>query len=139
MVLGEDEHEEQGQRECQPCDLPNGTWPDIGLAEVLEYLQQRPSRGSVGNRPLHYFAAVQSRPGALAFTLCRRVGHFGAPSGPECSGITRQRGSSQTNAMGSQLFRLATQPMHGLSDLLPELSASRQRLTPALDGYEESG
>jgi len=80
----------------------------LGFAEVLEHLQQRPGGSSVGNSPLHHFAAPQSDPEVLA-PLLGWLGHVRAPSGYECSDNARQRGSWQPNARVSQPFRRARQ------------------------------
>ena len=59
---------------CRSC-----CGPVEGLADVLEALQESPGSGDVDESPLDDLAAAQPGPGALGFTLCRRVGHSAAP------------------------------------------------------------
>jgi hypothetical protein len=58
-----------------------------GLADVLQAVEEPPGSGDVYESPLDDLAPAQSGPGALGFTLCRRVGQSVAPMASECSGI----------------------------------------------------
>ena len=57
-------------------------------ADESQDLQQHPRARRVRESPLHHLAAAQSGPGALGFTLCRRVGQSAAPMASECSGLS---------------------------------------------------
>ena len=74
--------------EREQRDLPDLLGPVEGLADVLEALQESPGSGDVDKSPLDDLAAAQPGPGALGFTLCRRVGHSAAPMASECSGLS---------------------------------------------------
>ena len=75
-------------RSARSRDLLDLLRPVEGLAEVLEALQEPPRGGDVDQSPLDDLAAAQSGPGALGFTLCRRVGQSAAPMASECSGLS---------------------------------------------------
>ena len=80
VVPGEDQDDRAGRSGARASRV---CWSCSGQSKVsltyCETLQEAPRARDVDESPLHHLAAAQPRPDALAYTLCRRVGHSTAP------------------------------------------------------------
>ena len=67
-----------------------------GVADEAEDLQQHPRAGRVRESPLDHLAAPQFGPGAIGFTLCRRVGQSAAPMARSVAAYPRVRAGNRS-------------------------------------------